>query len=163
MPSRLSIERLSDHPPTPLDPAFIDKALQRATRFIRGTNRAFFEYARRFRESGGSVYRSSPESSSQLLGIPNMRYLSGWWELPPDKAVVVDVVPPRCRYWSFVLSNYWGESFDYRLFQIHTNAKRARYRSDGSLRFVISAQAPQQEDANWLDPCGHDEGLWTLR
>ena len=162
-PSRMTIERIGREPAPPLDPDFLDKALQRAIRFMRGTNRSFFSYARKFRESSGSVYQSSPENSAQLLGIPKMRYMNSWWKLPADQAVVVEVMPPECRYWSFVLSNYWGESFDYRKFQIHTNAKRARYKTDGSLRFVISENDPEREDTNWLDPCGHTEGLWTLR
>lgn len=162
-PAELHIERITEDPPAPLDPAFVAAALRRATRYLRGTNRTFLDYARRFREAKGSVYESSPTVSSQTLGIADMRYLSAWWTLPAEHAVVVKVRPPECRYWGFVLSNFWGESFDYRHYQIHTNKRRARYAPDGSLRLVICPEDPGLDDANWLDPCGHTEGLWTLR
>lgn len=163
-PAALEIQRLGDEPAAPLDPAFVEAALRRTARYVRGTNRAFFEFARKFRALDGEVYESSPVTSSQTLGIADMRYLSCWWALgDADSAVVVDVTPPACRYWGFVLSNFWGESFDYRRWNIHTNKKRARYRADGSLRILICAEDPHVDDANWLDPCGHAEGLWTLR
>ena len=162
-PADLSIERITDDPPPPLDPEFVASALRRVTRYVRGTNRAFFEYARRFRALDGEVYESSPVVSSETLGIADMRYLSCWWRLRDGHAVVVDVAPPECRYWGFVLSNFWGESFDYRYYAVHTNKKRARYRADGSLRVAVCPEDPHLEDANWLDPCGHAEGIWTLR
>ncbi len=159
----LGIERVTDEPPRALDPAFVTSALQRTTRYMHGTNQAFFEFARRFRALDGEVYQSTPVISAGTLGIADMRYLSCWWRLRDGHAVVVEVTPPECRYWGFVLSNFWGESFDYRHRQVHTNKKRARYRAHGSLRFVISPEDPGLDDVNWLDPSGHAEGLWTLR
>ncbi len=162
-PAELRIERITDDPPSPLDPAFVTSALRRATGYMHGANRAFFEFARRFRALDDEVYQSTPVTSSETLGIADMRYLSCWWRLQEGHAIVVDVTPPPCRYWGFVLSNFWGESFDYRYRQIHTNKQRAHYRPDGSVRFLICPDDPDIADTNWLDPSGHTEGLWTLR
>ena len=43
------------------------------------------------------------------------------------------------------------------------NQRHARYRPDGSIRFVISEEDPGLPDANWLDTENHPAGIWTLR
>lgn len=163
-PARLEIERVTDERAEPLDAAFVASALQRIARYVRGSNRAFLRFAKQFRDLDGEVYLSDPVRSSQTLGIAEMRYLSAWWRLPsPEHAVVIDVRPPECRYWGIVLSNFWGESFDYRYHPVHTNKRRATLRPDGSVRFVISEAPVDRDEGNWLAAAGHSEGLWTLR
>lgn len=163
-PATLSIECTSGEAPPPLDPAFVAAALRRIARYVRGSNRTFLEFAKRFRELDGEIYVSDPLRSSETLGIAEMRYLSAWWRLPsPEHAIVIEVTPPACRYWGFVLSNFWGESFDYRYHRVHTNKRNAPLREDDSVQIVISPEDPGLESSTWLDPCGHTEGLWTLR
>jgi len=97
------------------------------------------------------------------MGIPDQLYNSGWWECGEDEALVLDVTPPECRYWSLALCDYWGASFDYRYWKINVNNHTACFRPDGSVRIVIAHRNPGLADTNWLDTAGHDRGVWTLR
>lgn len=163
-PARLRIERLDrEGPPPPLDPAFIVSALRRAARFVSGTNQLFFDMSDMWMAAPNTFFPSDPVVAAATQGIPGMYYGSGWWQCADDEAIVLDVTPPECRYWMLVLSNYWGESFEYRHRQVHINKRSARYRPDGSVRVVISHRDPQLPHANWLDREGHRGGIWTLR
>jgi len=163
----LSIERIGPDgtkaPPAPLDPLFVVNALRRTLRFVRGTNRVFFDTADPWLARPNTFFPGDSEQARSTLGIPNMHYASGWWELGPDEAIVMDLEPPRCRYWGLALCNYWGESLDYRHWQISTNARRARVRDDGSVRVVVAHRDPELQDVSWLDAAGHGAGVWNLR
>jgi len=82
------------------------------------------------------------EQAASTLGIPDQLYNSGWWEVAEDEALVLDLRPPDCRYWSLSLCDYWGASFDYRYWNIHVNDRTACYRPDGSVRIVIAHRNP---------------------
>lgn len=158
------IERLgAEGPPPPLSPEFMTAALGRAARYIRATNRIFFDFADRWRERPNTFVASDEARQAALQGIPGNRMTYGWWKLAPDEAAVIDFTPPPCRYWGFVLSNYWGQSFEDRYRPVHTNAKRARVRDDGSIRLVVAHRDPGLADANWMDTAGHAEGVWNFR
>ena len=161
--AELHIERLGGAPPEPLSPAFVVSAFARSLRFVLQSSRLFFDLADRWRARPNTFFPSDPALAASTLGVPNQFYASGWWRLGAGEAIVLDVLPPACRYWSFVLSDYWGGSFDYRYWQVHVNQRRARLRRDGSLRIAIAASDPGLADVNWLDPAGHAEGVWTLR
>lgn len=162
-PARLRIERLGAGAPPPLDPAFVASALRRSLRFIRGSNTVFFDHSDAWRTQPNTFFPSESEQAAATIGIPGMYYGSGWWEIAPDQAIVLDVTPPPCRYWSLTLGNYWGESLDYRYQRIHVNARSAQYRGDGSVRIVLAHTDPELPAANWLDTAGHVAGAWTLR
>lgn len=165
-PGEFRIERTdATTPPPPLDPATVAAALRRTTRYLRGSNKLFFDYADAFAAAGINRFApSDPEGMRRNQGIPFNQMSSGWWRLAQDEAAVIDFVPPpECPYWMFVLSNYWGESFDYRHHPIHTNARRARRRADGSVRLVVSARDPGLDDVQWISTAGHDEGVWQFR
>ncbi len=162
--AKLDIERIhAENPPLPLDPGFVASAFRRTTRYLRGTNKLFFDMSDMWKEKPNTFFPSDPVVAAQTQGIPGMYYASGWWQCAPDAALVLDVVPPKCRYWGFVLSNYWGESFEYRHRTVHNNKKTASYRPDGSVRWVIAHEDPELPNANWLDTGGHDAGIWTIR
>jgi hypothetical protein len=101
--------------------------------------------------------------AEESFGDPDLYYAGGYWRIAPDEALVVDLVPPRCRYWSFLLCNYWTESLDYRYRPIWTNGHRATHRPDGSVRIVVAAEEPRLPGITWLDTEGHREGTMTLR
>jgi hypothetical protein len=159
----LRIECLSDDPPPTLTPDFVVGALRRSLRFMRGSAKVFFDTADAWIPQPNIVHEGNKEQVGQTMGIPDQHYGSGWWICEPDQAIVLDVMPPKCRYWNFVLSDYWGGSFDYRYWKIHVNMQSAVYRSDGSLLIIVAHADPGIADANWLDPCGHGQGVWTLR
>ena len=101
--------------------------------------------------------------SGVTLGIPDQVYNSGWWECGEDEALVMDLAPPACRYWSVALCDYWGASFDYRYWNINVNNHTACVRTDGLVRIIIAHKNPGLANTNWLDTAGHDRGVWTLR
>jgi hypothetical protein len=130
---------------------------------IRGTNRIMFDFADRFRAQPNTLQPGDKDANERLQGIPAQQIAAGWWEIAPDQAAVIDFTPPRCRYWSFTLSNYWGQSLDYARHRTHLNARDATLRSDGSVRIVVAHRDPAQPDANWLDTAGHASGVWQFR
>lgn len=165
-PGEFRIERTdAEAPPPPLDPATIAAALRRTTRYLRGSNKLFFDYSDAFIAAGINRFEpSDPEGMRRNQGIPFNQLSSGWWRFGGDEAAVIDFVPPPgCPYWMFVLSNYWGESFDYRYHPIHTNARLATRRSDGSVRIVVAARDPGLPGVQWISTAGHVEGVWQFR
>ena len=161
--SVLRIECLSDEPPPELTPDFIVNALRRSIRFMRGSSKAFFDIVDEWVPSPNVFHEGNPEQAASTLGIPDQLYNSGWWEVAQDEALVLDLDPPECRYWSLSLCDYWGASFDYRYWNIHVNDRTACFHPDGGVRIVIAHRNPGLANTNWLDTAGHDRGVWTLR
>ena len=162
-PAELRIECLGQDPPPPLDPAFVVGALRRSLRYVMGSNKLFFDMSDMWKEKPNVFWPSDPKVAAETQGIPEAYYSSGWWECGEDEIVVCDVMPPECRYWGFVLSNYWGESLEYRYHPVNTNKRRATYRPDGSLRLVIAHRDPEIPGTTWISTEGHVDGIWTLR
>lgn len=163
-PAELRLGRIdAAGPPPPLDPAFLTAALARVLGMIRGTNKIIFDFADRFRAHPNTLQPGDPVANARLQGIPVQQIAAGWWELAPDQAAVIDLTPPPCRYWSFTLSNYWGQSLDHARHRTHLNARGAVRRSDGSVRIVVAHRDPGQADANWLETAGHASGVWQFR
>ena len=161
--STLHIECLSDDPPPVLSPDFVVGAFYRSLRFMRGSAKVFFDTVDAWVPTPNVIHAGDGEKASQTLGIPNQFYDSGWWECGEDQALVIDFTPPKCRYWSFSLCDYWGGSLDYRYWNIHVNSETAALRPDGSVRIIQSHRNPGLADTNWLDTAGHDRGVWTIR
>ena len=161
--SVLHIECLSEEPAPELSGDFVVNAFRRSLRFMRGSAKAFFDIVDAWVPFPNVFHEGNREQAASTLGIPDQLYNSGWWEVAADEALVLDLRPPDCRYWSLSLCDYWGASFDYRYWNIHVNDQTACYRPDGSVRIVIARRNPGLADTNWLDTAGHDRGVWTLR
>jgi len=163
-PAVLRLERIdSPAPPPPLDPAFLTSALSRVLGMIRGTNQIMFDFADRFRAHPNTLQPGDKTANERLQGIPQQQIAAGWWEIAPDEMAVIDFTPPACRYWSFTLSNYWGQSLEYVRHRTHLNARGAVSRADGSVRLVVAHRDPHQPDASWLETAGHASGVWQFR
>ena len=164
MPAALCLERIdAAGPPPPLDPAYLASALSRVLGMMRGTNRIIFDYADRFRAQPNTLQPGDASANERLQGIPAQQIAAGWWELAPDQTAILDFTPPNCRYWSFTLSNYWGQSLDYTRHRTHLNARGAVRHADGSVRIAVARRDPRLADANWLDTAGHGSGVWQFR
>jgi hypothetical protein len=81
----------------------------------------------------------------------------GHFRCEPDEAVILEVTPPDCPYWSFQLMNHQWEALDWHLRQTSLNGHQAVVNGDGVFRAVISHRDPGV--TNWLDPAGHRIGL----
>jgi len=89
--------------------------------------------------------------------------VNGWghYDLGPDEALVVEVLPARARYWSLHLGNFWWESLDYAGHQTSLNGHQAVLDADGRFRAVIAHRDPGVP--NWLDTMGHRRGPMLFR
>ena len=95
------------------------------------------------------------------VGLGDILYGTGWFDLAPDEALLIELTAPEAVHWSFQLGNYWGESFDFANFTSSTNGIQAKPSSDGVYRIVIARSDPGVP--NWLDTAGHREGLIFYR
>jgi hypothetical protein len=102
------------------------------------------------------------------LGTTDNVYASGAWLLGEDDALVVELRPPVCRYWSVQLWNRWGQSVtsdvmpeDDAYNRIILNNSHAVIQPDGSCRVVIAHRDPGTP--NWLNPLGHRQGIVFFR
>lgn len=160
----LNLERIDATPmPPPLSSTQVAKGLERAARQILGTVSVFADLADRWRASPNVLHPSDTRMAEQSFGDPDIYYVGGYWSLAPDQALVIDLDPPECVYWGFLLCNYWTESLEYRYRPVSTNKHRAVRRNDGSVRIVIAHEDPGLADVNWMDTESHHEGTMTLR
>lgn len=149
--------------PDPLTPARVVKGLGAAARQIEGSIAMFVALAERWRAAPNVLHPMDERMAKESFGDPDLYYSGGYWKLAEGEALVVDFVPPRCRYWSFLLCNYWTESLEYRWRPVWTNGHRAVRRADGSVRIVVADRDPGLPGVTWLDTEGHREGTMTLR
>jgi hypothetical protein len=161
--AELHIERVGGPPYEPLSPDFMVSALRRSLRFINGSTKLFFDTADEWTSKPNTFHSGDPRKAESTLGIPGQYYASGWWEVAPDEAIVLEWTPPECSYWNISLCDYWGGSFDYRYWNIHVNKMHVQPRSDASLCLVIAHSDPGLAESTWLDTAGHASGVWTLR
>jgi hypothetical protein len=159
-PARYRIEAVGDDPPDrpdpPLDAARFARLARRTARFVTGAA----ELARRRAEqASGWPNRFIEVPGHGVYGTPDAGYMACWYELGPGEALVVQVRPPRCRYWGVHLANLWGQSLDHRTRSTALNARTATTDAGGSVRIVV---APTDAgEADWLDTAGHPRG-WVL-
>lgn len=92
---------------------------------------------------------------------PDNLYMIGTFRLGPDEALVLDVEPPRTRYWSVAIENIWHECIDVRRRRSSLTNATAATDDGGSVRIVIAARDPGA--ANWLDTGGRHRGFVVLR
>jgi hypothetical protein len=102
-----------------------------------------------------------PLDGTAMGAAAENRPVIGSWELQPDEALLVEVVPPRGLYWSFSLGNPWWETIDYGTHQSSLNGHQTTVDDDGVVRVVIAHDDPGI--ANWLDTAGHSAGPVILR
>jgi hypothetical protein len=75
--------------------------------------------------------------------------------------MVVTVRVADCAYQSIQIGSRWYISTDYEHHQTSLTRAQSHVDPDGMLRYVISERDPGV--ANWLELCGHPEGVLMLR
>ena len=64
----LKIECLDrEGPPPPLDPHFVVNALRRTIRYVRGSNKMFFDMSDMWREKPNTFWESDPVVAAQMI------------------------------------------------------------------------------------------------
>ena len=162
-PATIHIECL-DGPtqPQPLTAETIQSQLSRSAAFVRTTASTFAGWATMFMARPNELLPWDQSIFQKVGGDPNITYLHGYWRLGPDEAWVIETEVPDCRFWNFVLQNWWMESADYRhIDNAWVNKRMARLEPDG--RLVIVAAARDPGFGNWIDITGHSSGTALLR
>ena len=162
----LTITRISDDGdgrPEPLTAEALDRGLGTAGMLVGGAAGLFASWAEGFIKTTNTLPRFDPKVSLRAGGDPNIAYYHSYWALEPGQALIIDAAPPECEHWNFQLNNHWMESLDYRYFRVHVNKFTATYRSDGSVRIIVSAEDPGLSDCNWIETVGHTRGTMCFR
>lgn len=102
-----------------------------------------------------------PMDMTEMGAAAENRPVIGRFELEPDEALILEVLPPDGVYWSISLGNPWLETIHYGRHQSSLNGHQAVIDADGMARFVVASHDPGV--ANWLDTAGHSNGGMLLR
>jgi hypothetical protein len=84
----------------------------------------------------------------------------GAFRLRDGEALLIEVFPPKARYWSFHLGNLWCETLDLNR-QTSLNGGQALLDRDGGFRAVVAIEDPGVP--NWLDTTGRAQGSMVCR
>ena len=102
------------------------------------------------------------ELVSEMAGTPHNHYQLCYVLLQPHQALELEINPPRCRYWSVHLNNWWLESPEYRDGQsVCINDSQAHRQPDGSVKILVGPDDPGH--GNWLDTKGRTETILLAR
>ena len=160
-PARFTIERASGagEPPPPLTPARMAELLDAAGAWTLGTARFWGEWVSELR-AGWQQGRLAP-ARHFAGGADDIVYGNDWWKLAPGEALLLECEVPDARYWAFQLCDAWFRTFDYATRQTSLNGAQMHVDADRRFRCVIAHRDPGVP--NWLDGCGHPEGMIQYR
>ncbi|OCC22589.1 hypothetical protein MB02_15790 [Croceicoccus estronivorus] len=162
-PADIHIECLNGPPlPSPLSPERAHMALTTAGAFVTQTAKAFAGWAEMFMARPNELLPWDQTIFQNVGGDPNIHYLHGYWQLKPGEVWVIETEVPDCRFWNFVLQNWWMESADYtNIPNAYVNKHTAKIEDNGMLRIVVAPTDPGT--GNWIDTTGHTSGTALLR
>jgi hypothetical protein len=78
-----------------------------------------------------------------------------------EQAMIVTVPVSECAYQAIQIGSRWYISTDYEHHQTSLTRSQSQVDPDGKLRYVVSERNPGI--ANWLEACGHPQGVMMLR
>lgn len=162
VPAELSIERVGGAvTPPPLSRDGMERRLRGAATSMVGSIRRFAEWSREFIQMRNQMKLIDPAQMAAVHGDPMYTYIVGGFALEPDEALIVEVRPPECIYWSLTAYNYWLETFDHRFHNVAVNKANAVAAQDGTVRVILAGRDPGVP--NWIDTAGHRRGTLMLR
>ena len=145
------IERIgATYPAPPVTSEVLTERLARYTDFLRNTSAAFVKSAaQHYSAPSGRIpfpqVMAEISEEQENLDPYSMRgqvYGLGHYKCELDEAVILEVEPPDCPYWSFALfSQYWERS-DWLTRPTSINGHQAVLGEDGVFRAVISHRDP---------------------
>lgn len=93
--------------------------------------------------------------------LRNQVYVGGHFQLADDEAFVIDVNDGGAAYFTVPVSNVWGTTMGVMDRTGSLNKAQSEPNADGTWTYVLSNADPGVH--NWVDPCGLDHGILTLR
>lgn len=94
-------------------------------------------------------------------GADDIYYGNDAYQLAQGDALIVELTPPRARYWAFQLCDVWFVTMDYANTQCSLNDAQLTLDADGKCRIVVAHEDPGIP--NWLDTSGMTEGCLQYR
>jgi hypothetical protein len=163
IPPVMRIELLDDTSPRPIRPREVAENLAKAGQLVLG----YAELVRSWWQDNLSArpnrLRFSQATYLSNGGVADRHFAFGVWQVPADRALVLEFTPPECEYWIFQLCNMWQENLDnYEDGQGYITKFTARYEAGGLVRVAIAAEDPGIA-GNWISPFGHVKGGMGLR
>jgi hypothetical protein len=160
-PAALCIERLDTTlPPPPRDEAEVSGRLDLLGLWLTAGARCWWDWGRALAGGEpGPVRPFLPPASA--TGLTGQAYGMGGYRCAPDQAVILEVRPPRCRYWGVQLATWFWETAAVGSRQVSLNHTQAVADDDGVVRMVIAQRDPGV--ANWLDAAGYEAGTVAVR
>jgi hypothetical protein len=159
-PARFTIECLDTiGPPAPLTPARMAELLDAASSWTLETVRFWGEWVQELREAWRPGQFAPPRHVAG--GAAALAYGTDWWKLGPEQVLLIECDVPDARYWAFQLCDAWFRTFEYASRQTSVNGSQAWVDADGRFRAVVAHRDPGVP--NWLDSCGHPEGMIQYR
>jgi len=160
-PATFEIERTGEDgdPPNPLESAGVARILDDAANWVSTSTRFWGSWIPELRANHqpGMVR----PALKYVGGADDIRYGNDYYQLDAGDALIVELTPPRARYWAFQLCNLWFVTPDYANRSCSLNDAQLRLDSDGRCRIVVAHQDPGVP--NWLDTGGAVEGCLQYR
>jgi hypothetical protein len=164
-PANVFIENLdATYPPPALEYPDIEKRVEHFIEWFEKGARGWRNYVTAcFAVGVNQVVFVSPsaEGGAEEKGVDNIHYGMGNFVCGEDEAVVYEVTPPNCLYWSVHLGTMFWEQTDWGNRQGSLNGTQAVLDSDGAFRAVIAQKDPGVP--NWLDCAGQQYGTVQAR
>jgi hypothetical protein len=92
---------------------------------------------------------------------PDNLYMIGTFGLAEDETLLLEITPPKTRYWNVTLENIWHECIEPRRRHSSVTDKGVTPDADGVIRIAIGAR--DFGHGHWLDTGGHRRGFVVLR
>lgn len=169
-PPRMTIEVVGEGPPKEMYPSESELARRLAlggeiVRYIvtRMTYARVQETV--LKQTGGAnrfyVISGKDDKEAKDGANPIADYQIAVYEIAADEALILEVDPPRARYWNVHVGDILNQTRDYVHHRSSINDRQAVLDSDGKLRVVLSLDDPGAP--NWLDPVGSGFGRIVWR
>lgn len=157
----LRIQRLdtAGKPRPALTPQRVAKRYGVAAKMLIGRIKTWFAFPEWFTYKEPVNTLTVPKSTPG--GLASQFSSIGHYDLTDDQAMIVAVPVSECAYQAIQIGSRWYISTDYEHHQTSLTKAQSHADPDGKFRYVVSERNPGI--ANWLETCGHPQGVMMLR
>ncbi len=157
-PNELRVERLGGDPASPA--LGLDEQAELTAQFML----KYAEFTTKL--SKGSYTRPANDFSLAVSGdqigmLRKQVYVGGHFRLEDDEAFLIHVNDGGAAYFVVPIANAWGPTLEIVDRTSTLNKAQSVPNPDGTFTYVLGPQDPGVH--NWLDTCGMQEGMLTLR
>jgi hypothetical protein len=165
VPTQMRVEAIDEVEPQPMIPTEQDmiQRLGEAVRFMKNAAGpvSIGVVDGVVRDAGGWNKFVVAELGVASGAAPEATYNILAYDLNPDKALILEIDPPKSRYWGVQLSDIWNQAIDYTYHQASLGMSQATIDSDNKVRVVVSQRDPGFR--NWVTPVDSRKGTVLVR